>query len=63
MKSQNEKLIKENLELLKKIENKEEEIMNKDKTSEFNINEDFDIIESKKNIPKIKSKIIIPPLK
>ena len=63
LKSQNEKLIKENLELLKKIENKEEEIMNKDKTSEFNINEDFDIIESKKNIPKIKSKIIIPPLK
>ena len=64
LKSQNEKLIEQNLELLNNIENEEEEnIMNKDKIPEFKINEDFEKIESEKNIPKIKSKIVIPPLK
>ena len=64
LKIQNEKLIKQNLELLKKLENKEEiKIMKKSEISEFNLNADNIIKDSKTNVPKIKSKIIIPPLK
>ena len=64
LKIQNEKLIKQNLELLKKLENKEEiKIMKKSEISEINLNADNIIKDSKTNVPKIKSKIIIPPLK
>ena len=65
LKSQNEKLIKENLEFLKKLELKvEEKVIEEEKmVSKFKLN-DIDLIKkSKITTPKTKSKIIIPLLK